>query len=529
MFAKLVREGSKRIVDRCAPYASQLVREGSKRASRRGEQAMQGRVPAGKTASAPNAAILTQMGASSTYQGSPLGRLASLTQKARTAAEAGPLALFHHFVSERTLKMDLDQGMTLYKLSGLFDAISKSEPGKAIGGFYIYGSVGCGKTMSMDIFAAAVHVAMPHLKVCRIHLNSFLEIVHSDLKRVQSSNSEFKQQKGKASRRQGNNTLQKPFNLGRVSDENGIRRTGGAAAWVHVARNGSVPTSLERLGQQLAERIDVLCLDDVSITNLQNCVLLGPLIRALCERGVVLIATSNKAPNDLYEGGLDREVHLPPLAAAISDHCTVLRHTSDVDYRKLLSATGNDPGVIKWQCKGSSESLEFVESWWAALSGTSSEVPVPVGYGRILPVRQSRCRACARFSFEDLCTYPPTALGSADYAELCKHFHTLVVSSVPRLRPEARDAARRWTLFLDSCYESHIRLILSTTAKDPEDLLNLAEDGQDTNDGQSLQEASFAVARCTSRLHEMQSMSYQEACRIRQGAGDNTPFHLNTE
>mmetsp|Transcript_112345 Transcript_112345/g.194841 ORF Transcript_112345/g.194841 Transcript_112345/m.194841 type:complete len:520 (-) Transcript_112345:159-1718(-) len=509
MFARLVREGSKRIVNRCV--------------------SMPEMVPAGTTAAASKSLCLSHVGATSAYKGSPLGRLASLTQNARTAAEAGPLALYHHFVSEGTLQMDLDQGMTVYKLSSLFDAISKSEPGKAIGGFYIYGSVGCGKTMAMDIFAAAVHVAMPHLKVCRIHLNSFLEIVHSDLRQVQKQDSDPTVHADNPSRRRGNNTLQKPFNLGRVSDENGMRRTGSAAAWVHVAKNGSVPTSIERLGQQLAQRIDVLCLDDVSITNLQNCVLLGPLIRALCERGVVLIATSNKAPDELYEDGLDREVHLPPLAAAICDHCTVLRHSSGVDYRKLLSAAGSDPDVFKWRCKGTVESLEFVESWWAALSGTKNQVPVPVGYGRILPVMQSSCRACARFSFEDLCTYPPTALGSADYAELCKHFHTLVVSSVPRLRPEARDAARRWTLFLDSCYESHIRLILSTAAEDPEDLLNLAQDGEDTNDGQSLQEASFAVARCTSRLHEMQSISYQKACRIRQEGGGKISLCNNTK
>jgi len=99
-----------------------------------------------------------------------------------------------------------------------------------------------------------------------------------------------------------------------------------------------------------------------------------------------LIATSNKAPHDLYEGGLDRDVHLPPLAAAICDNCNVLHHSSDVDYRKLLAAATGDACVSKWQCKSSVESQAFVDTWWAALAGTSDVSPTPVGYGRQLPV-----------------------------------------------------------------------------------------------------------------------------------------------
>merc|ERR1712203_756398 len=138
---------------------------------------------------------------------------------------------------------------------------------------------------------------------------------------------------------------------------------------------------------------------------------------------------------------------------------------------------------------------------------------VPVGYGRKLPVLLSQCQACVRFRFEDLCTFPPTALGAADYSVLCKQFSTLVVVDVPRLRPETHDAARRWTLFLDSCYENHARLIICTVANDPDDLLDLS--GVDAGEGQSLQEASFAVERAVSRMYEMQSKAYLDACGSR--------------
>lgn len=306
---------------------------------------------------------------------------------------------------------------------------------------------------------------------------------------------------------------QKPFNLGR-QDDRGTRRTGTAAGWIHVARNALAPTSIEVVARFLAQTIDVLCLDEVSITNLQNCVLLGPLIHALSSEGVVIIATSNKAPQHLYEEGLDREKHLPMLTSAICERCDLVHLSSNIDHRKLLRVAEGQKQVFKWQCRDV-DSKAFTASWWMSISGEAKRCAVSVGYGRALPVLQSKDEGCACFSFADLCTFPPVALGSADYVELCSRFHTVIVSDVPRLRPDASDSARRWILFLDSCYENHIRLIMSTAAKHPEDLLDLTEIEKGDSDGQSLHEASCAVSRCTSRLYEMQSQIYQDAFRAR--------------
>jgi len=312
--------------------------------------------------------------------------------------------------------------------------------------------------------------------------------------------------------------LQKPFNLGR-QDDKGTRRTGSAAGYVHVTRKGSEPSTIELVAQLLARKLDVLCLDEVSITNLQNCVVLGPLIHALGSEGVAIVATANKAPCDLYEQGLDRDLHLPAFTSAIYGNCDVLRMESNIDYRQKLSHAAGK--VFEWQCRGDADAEAFVNSWWAALSGTDERCLVPVGYGRTLPVFQSKDGQSARFTFTELCTFPPVALGSADYVELSARFNTVLVSDIPRLRPESGDAARRWTLFIDSCYENHIRLIISTTAKDPEDLLDLTAIEKGDSDGQSLQEASFAVTRCQSRLHEMQSQVYQDACIIRMNCLSN--------
>jgi predicted ATPase len=380
---------------------------------------------------------------------------------------------------------------------------------------FIYGSVGCGKTMAMDIFAACVHIALPHLRLYRIHLNRFLEMVHNTLRLVVTNgpDAETMTTMKPHNCRFDKMGLKKPFNLGRQDDQ-GMRRTGNAAGWFHLERNGSVPTSVEVVAEMLAQKLDVLCLDEMSITNLQNCVLLGPLLQALGAKGVVIIATSNKAPQDLYEEGLDRDLHLPILTDAIHERCDVMHLSSSIDYRKLLGRAEGHCQVFKWHCE-QVDSKAFVDAWWTALAGTDKPSPVSVGYGRKLLVLQSQDKKCARFSFADLCTFPPVALGSADYAEFCSQFHTVLVSDVPRLRPEVRDAARRWTFFLDSCYENHIRVIMSTVADDPEDLLDLTEIEKGDSDGQSLQEASFAVSRCVSRLYEMQSQFYQDAFQSR--------------
>jgi cell division protein ZapE len=421
--------------------------------------------------------------------------------------------VYNHFVASSILEMNCAQAMVVYKLSSVFESLAQEKCCTTQRGVYIHGSVGCGKTMAMDIFAACVHIALPHLRLYRIHLNRFLETVHSTLRLLGSCGPDMEIASPATSCRFAKTEVHKPFNLGR-QDDRGMRRTGSAAAWMHVKRSGSVPTSIDHVAELLAQKLDVLCLDEMSITNLQNCVLLGPLIHALGSKGVVIIATSNKAPDDLYEEGLDRELHLPILTSAIRERCDVMHLVSSIDYRKLLARAEGHCQVFKWQCE-KLDSHAFVDSWWAALAGTDKPCPVSVGYGRQLRVLQSRDEKCARFSFADLCTYPPVALGSADYVELCSRFHTVLVSDVPRLRPEVLDAARRWTFFLDSCYENHIRVIISTTAANPEDMLDLTEIEKGGSDGQSLQEASFAVSRCVSRLYEMQSQLYLDAFRSR--------------
>uniref|UniRef100_A0A7S4T3Q8 AAA+ ATPase domain-containing protein n=1 Tax=Alexandrium monilatum TaxID=311494 RepID=A0A7S4T3Q8_9DINO len=471
------------------------------------------------------------------------GRLGALPPETAKAACGGPGALHEHLVSSGRLQSDVAQKEVLAELSRVFEGCACAGAGPRPQGVYLYGPVGTGKTLLLDIFLASLRQGLPHLRTHRAHLHDFLRAVHAELHRKRQlepvslhgavagdglSRAPSAWPLGFTESDDDSYGGQSPFFnvlparwwlLGE-EDDRGRRRTGMAAGWVHASRCGGTATSVESLGRALAAKLDVLCFDEVAITTIQDCVVLGPLLRALCRRGVVLVATSNRAPNELYTGGLNRHVHLPPLVDAIRGHCRLHRIASEADHRMRIATSDGpaSPAVALWRCaEGSSEGGAFLDAWWEQATGSSplsGELrPVAVGYGRKLPVVQSRCGTCARFRFEDLCA---SALGACDFAELCGHFPALLVDGVPRLRAGAHSEAQRWIWLLDCCYELRTQLVLTSAADGPADLVDLhSVAAVGAGGGRSLQEVSFAVARANSRLHEMQTMAFQRACAER--------------
>jgi len=472
------------------------------------------------------------------------GRLGALPSEAAKAAQAGPRALHEHLVSTGRLLADAAQEEVLVELARLFEGLGSIGAGPRPQGVYLYGPVGTGKTLLLDVFLASLREGLPRLRTHRAHLHDFLCAVHAELHRKRLLEPESShgvascdETHGKLSARPpeltnlgGSDTCgdQSPFFsvlparwwlLGE-EDDRGRRRTGMAAGWMHASRCAGTVTSVESLGQALAAKLDVLCFDEVAITTIQDCVVLGPLLRTLCQRGVVLVATSNRAPSELYAGGLNRHVHLPPLVDAICGHCCVHKITSKADHRVRIAASDcqASPAASLWRCvEGSPDGSAFLDAWWEQATGSSASSavlqPVSVGYGRSLPVLQSRCGTLARFRFEELCA---SALGASDFAALCGRFSALLVDGVPRLRAGAHSEAQRWIWLLDSCYELRTKLVLTSAADGPADLVNLrsvAEVG--AGGGRSLQEVSFAVARASSRLHEMQTSAFQHECTKR--------------
>lgn len=324
----------------------------------------------------------------------------------------GPLALFEALVQSGQLRDDAQQRQVMEYLNAVFHG----APRRTAKGLYVYGSVGCGKTMSMDLFYTAVQ-GVPGLRVDRKHFHDFLHGVQIQLHK--------------------------------------LKRDGGA-------REGH---PVEIVGEQLADTVDVLCFDEFAVTTIQDCVLLMPLFNALFRRGVTVVATSNRAPEDLYSDGLNRHLYLPPFLQSLHANCKVHHLHSSTDYRTVHYENSADAGVFCWP-----SDPEFVDRWFQDVTAGrgGSQSSVDVSFGRSIRVPQlSDCGKIARFSFDELCR---SHLSADDYLSLSRQFHTILLDDVPCLSVDDHNEARRFTTLVDSCYENNVRLICSM-AGPPEKLL----------------------------------------------------------
>jgi cell division protein ZapE len=213
--------------------------------------------------------------------------------------------------------------------------------------------------------------------------------------------------------------------------------------------------------------------------------ILGRLFTGLFERGVVMVATSNRAPDDLYEDGLNRALFLP-FIAMLKEHVDVLELDGPVDYRLARMS-----GAPVYYTPLGPATDDRVQAAWERLTDvkTGAEVVLEVK-GRKLVVPEA-ARGVARFGFDDLCGKP---LGAADYLKLAGIFHTLVLENIPALTPDQRNEARRLVTLIDTLYEKKVKLVASAAA-DPSRLYT-------EGDGK------FDFARTASRLIEMQSEDY---------------------
>ncbi|KAF8114518.1 hypothetical protein N665_0036s0050 [Sinapis alba] len=405
------------------------------------------------------------------------------------AKVAGPLVEYERrIVAGELLDGDLCQLGTLRELQRLYDELVQSsdacrldrysasaKPTRSnwfwnkfvsphssvspVKGLYLYGGVGTGKTMLMDLF---FHQLPSSWRAQRIHFHNFMLSVHSRL--------------------QMHKGLEDP---------------------------------LEVVGLEIADEAILLCLDEFMVNDVADALILNRLFRHLFNNGIVLVATSNRAPDNLYERGLQRDLFLP-FIASLKERCVVREIGSSVDYRKLTSAEegfyfiGNDiSGLLKQK--------------FQQLVGDEPAGPqvVEVVMGRKLQVPLA-ANGCAYFLFEELCDRP---LGAADYLGLFKKFHTLALEGVPMFGLHNRTAAYRFVTLVDVMYETKARL-LCTAEGSP---LELLESIVTISDAQQIaprtssrsrksddidlcvdNELGFAKERTISRLTEMNSKEYLE-------------------
>jgi len=362
-------------------------------------------------------------------------RYAALVTSGKIEADPAQAELVRRLVA---LEKALAQHRLARKSSSLGWLFSRREPPGPIKGLYVYGDVGRGKTMLMDLFFAASEVRRKR----RAHFHEFMADVHERVR-------EYRHQ----------------LKLGTITNGDPIR---------HVA-------------DEIAAETWLLCFDEFHVTDIADAMILGRLFTRLFEQGVVLVATSNVAPDDLYKEGLNRALFVP-FIRLLTEHVDVVRLTARTDYRmEKLS------GVTTWYVPADEDAEVALDIAWQKLTGMLDGEPVDIALaGRVLRVPEA-AMGVARFAFAQLCEQP---LGAGDYLRLAREFHTLIVDHVPVMDYADRNAAKRFIILIDTLYDHAVKLIASAEAEPAE--LYTAEDGYE----------ALEFKRTVSRLIEMRSEQY---------------------
>lgn len=237
------------------------------------------------------------------------------------------------------------------------------------------------------------------------------------------------------------------------------------------------------VAERTAKRYRLVCFDEFHVSDIADAMILGRFLEQTMERGVEFVMTSNYHPDQLYASGLQRERFLPAIEL-IKSRLDVVGVDSGVDYRRLKMEK------VQIYHVGSDAELQLERIFHELKDVEQEKQPLDVE-GRTIPYRK-RAGGLVWFDFEALCGGPRSY---ADYVDLTKRFHTIILSGVPRMSAKQSDAARRFTWLIDVLYDEHLKLVLSAEAP-PEELFTEGESSAD-------------FQRTVSRLHEMQSAGYR--------------------
>ena len=363
------------------------------------------------------------------------GRYAALIQSGDIEADAAQQAAIERLAR---LEERLAEHRLARKSSSLGWLFGRRERDALLKGLYLHGDVGRGKTMLMDLFFET----SPVVRKRRVHFHAFMAEVHE---RIYG--------------------LRRQIKRGEIAEDDPIRLAAAA----------------------LAKEAWLLCFDEFHVTDIADAMILGRLFTRLFENGVVVVATSNVAPEDLYKDGLNRALFLP-FIALLRERMDVVRLDARTDFRLEKLA-----GTPVWYTPADAAADAALDAAWRRLTGNQRAGALTLTvHGRSVQIPRAAAGA-ARFTFAELCEQP---LGAADFLKIAYQFHTLVIDHIPIMDFPQRNAAKRFIILIDTLYDFAVKLVASAEAE-PDALYRGTE-------GFEAQE----FKRTASRLIEMRSQSY---------------------
>ncbi|KAI5702613.1 hypothetical protein M8J75_002149 [Diaphorina citri] len=407
-----------------------------------------------------------------------------------TSDSSLPSKQYYEKLSNNEIQEDKHQEQIVKQLDNVYVSIKNYAPQsksmfsffqdkvKQPKGLYIYGAVGGGKTMLMDIFYESCETKQKQ----RVHFNKFMLDVHAKIHEVKKI----------------------------------------------LARDKAKSYDpIPPVAKDIISKTWLICFDEFQVTDIADAMILKRLFTELFQLGVVVVATSNRAPDDLYKNGLQRSNFLP-FIDVLKTYCDVASLNSNIDYRSL-KANAEESSTKTYFVKNFANEKKL-HGIFKLLCSQENDIVRPrviTIMGRNVTFNKT-CGQILEATFDELCSRD---LGSSDYLHICQIFHTVIIRNVPQLNIKLRSQSRRFITLIDALYDNNIRLVISSdvplnklfsneavidTHSDEhrmlmDDLNIKANDGTDANLKSNIftgEEELFAFERTMSRISEMQTSEY---------------------